>query len=97
MLLHAMNNIILSVFWPNHFTNAFATDRIFQDVALLPFLTLPLTNPHPLTHSLHFAALAKLCPDDTVASTLGPLSLSYEVVTVHCSENNSLIRCKLLL
>ena len=34
MLLHAMNNIILSVFWPNHFTNAFATDRIFQDVAV---------------------------------------------------------------
>ena len=74
MLLHAMNNIILLVFWPNHFTNTFAMDRIFQDVvvSLLPFLTLPLTNPHPLTHSLHFAALAKLCPDDTVASTLGP-------------------------
>ena len=34
-----------------------------------------LEYPHPLTHSLHFAALAKLCPDDMVASALGPFQL----------------------
>ena len=46
--------------------------KIFQDVAiaLLHYLTLPLTNPHLLTHSLQFAVLAKLCPDDTVIKQL---------------------------
>ena len=73
MLLHA-NNIIFVGFWPNHFALSVytTTDRIFQDVAvaLSPFLTLHLTNPHPLTHSLHFAALAKLCPNDTKRTLL---------------------------